>query len=137
MLCLTIPAWLNMDSEIFINFPLILIILSLSYIFILKLPTIVSAFREKTLPDILFVIIIFTSLFIPLSNMSREFTSDYEERINNEQSDIEYIAEYVNRYNVGELNDLDIRSKIVNKETGKMETCKIFQLLNAAAILSV
>lgn len=81
MLCLTIPAWLNMDSEIFINFPLILIILSLSYIFILKLPTIVSAFREKTLPDILFVIIIFTSLFIPLSNMSREFTSDYEERI--------------------------------------------------------
>lgn len=66
-----------------------------------------------------------------------ESDSDYEERINNEQSDIEYIAEYVNRYNVGELNDLDIRSKIVNKETGKMETCKIFQLLNAAAILSV
>ncbi|MBO6233033.1 MAG: hypothetical protein J6N78_03115 [Clostridia bacterium] len=66
-----------------------------------------------------------------------ESDSDYEERANSEESDIEYIAEYVNRYNIGDLNDLDIRSKIVNKETGKMETRKIFQLLNAAAILSV
>lgn len=81
MLCVTIPAWLNMNSEIFINLPLILIISSLSYIFILKLPTIVRAFREKNISDILFVIIIFVSLFIPLSYISQEFTSDYEERI--------------------------------------------------------
>lgn len=66
-----------------------------------------------------------------------ESDSDYEERINSEQSDIEYIAEYVNRYNMGKLNDLDIRSKIVDKETGKMETRRIFQLLNAAKILSI
>lgn len=66
-----------------------------------------------------------------------ESDSDYEERINSEQSDIEYIAEYVNRYNMGKLNDLDIRSKIIDKETGKMETRRIFQLLNAAKILSI
>lgn len=72
-----------------------------------------------------------------LSYRYLESDSDYEERIHSEQSDIEYIAEYVNRYNIGELNDLDIRAKIVNKETGKMETRRIFQLLNAAAILSV
>ena len=66
-----------------------------------------------------------------------ESDSDYEERVNSEESDIEYIAEYINRYNAGELNDLDIRSKIVNKETGKMKTRRIFQLLNAAKILSI
>ena len=66
-----------------------------------------------------------------------ESDSDYEERVNSEESDIEYIAEYVNRFKAGELNDFDIRYKIVNKETGKMEIRKIFQLLNAAKILSI
>ena len=80
VLCFTIPAWLSIDSHIFINFPLVLIILSLSYIFIFKLPAIIKTFREKNISDILFVIIIFISLFIPLSNMSQEYTSDYEER---------------------------------------------------------
>lgn len=64
-----------------------------------------------------------------------ESDSDYGERVNSEESDIEYVAEYINKYNASELDD--IRSKIVNKETGKMKARRIFQLLNAAKILSI
>ena len=79
--CITIPIWFYPESERIVNIPLLLIIISLSFIFILKTPTIIKEFKEKKYQDILFLIIVFISLFIPFSNISQEFASDYEERI--------------------------------------------------------
>lgn len=79
--CMAIPVWFNLENERIANIPLLLIIVSLSFVFFIKIPAIVKEFKEKKIQDILFLIILFISLFIPFCSISQEFTSDYEERI--------------------------------------------------------
>lgn len=78
---MTISVWFNPENERIVNISLLLIIISLSFVFFIKIPAIINEFKEKKFQDTLFLIILFIALFIPFCNISQDFTSDYEERI--------------------------------------------------------
>lgn len=74
-----------------------------------------------------------------------EVNEQYNKRIDREESDILYVAKYINDYKANRINHeyfLDLKPEIVNKTTGKMDFSKdqidgLFRMLNAVGILTV
>lgn len=119
MLCITYFAWHNSATDE-INVPLILIILSLSYIIFSKFYLILKFVKEQNINNTIFVFIMFIVLFIPICKMNNELMSDTEER---------YLADFPTLTINGKINShfgIDFEKWFNDRFFGRNQLISIF-----------